>query len=305
MNTEFGKFLLQAIDYFARYYSIEAKKDMIAAFVNERCIGSHLSIFHVMAMYGNKILKHEEEHEEAGASRNKLGNQNRSDVKQFWQLLVQNGANVNQLTPDDENYAFCTQLTRKRMSKQLLHCFFDQLDALPETMKCEWLQMTGSDLTAWECVMWAMMTKIEHYETLFQRMQPYVASLNTNIPVTNQILYLPDWAKTMQPAVNGVHWVYRTDAIDEPVLCKLVRFSKFMQLHNQFEYVMETAQTLLDAGADKTLRNRCSSLDVSGVTASELALIIAKNQPPFRLKERNNTDEIQISNLLRLHELLK
>jgi len=307
MNTEFGTFLLQAIHFYAKYYSETAKKDMIAAFVNERCNGEYDSVFHVMAKYGNNILKHEE----AGTSRNNLGNQNRSDVQQFWKILVQHGADVNGLTLKNDHYAFRTQLIRKSMSLQMVNVFFDQLDALPESMRLVWLQNFGlrtgtrSDNTAWGCVMWAMLAKTKHCHILFQRMKPYVASLNTNIPVTNQILYLPDWAKTMQPAVNGVHWVYRTDAIDEPVLCKLVRFSKFMQLHNQFEYVMETAQTLLDAGADKTLRNRCSSLDVSGVTASELALIIAKNQPQFNLKERNNTDEIQISNLLRLHELLK
>lgn len=307
MNTEFGTFLLEAIHFYAKYYSETAKKDMIAEFVNKRCNGEYDSAFHVMAKYGNNILQHEE----AGTSRNNLGNQNRSNVPQFWKLLVDHGADVNGLTAENDHYAFRTQIRCESMSLQMVNVFFDHLDALPESMRLAWLQNVGvrsgarSDNTAWGCVMWAMLAKTKHCHILFQRMKPYVASLNTNIPVTNQILYLPDWAKTMQPAVNGGHPVYRTDAINEPVLCKLVRFSKFMQLHNQFEHVMETAQTLLDAGADKTLRNRCSSLDVSGVTASELALIIAKNQPQFNLKKRNNTDEIQISNLLRLHELLK
>ena len=302
MNTEFGEFLLQVIHSFAKYYSPEAKKDMIAAFVNERCIGSHFSVFHVMAMYGNKILKHEEEHEEAGASPNNLGNQNKSDVKQFWKLLVQNGANVNQRTPEDNNYAFRTQLTRELMSKQLLECFFDQLDALPKSMQREWLERPGSDNTAWECVMWAMMTKLNHCETLFQRMQPYVASLNMFIQVSDEILCLPTWSVALQIHVDCV---YRSNAMYEPLLCKLVRFSKYPQLHNRFEYVMETAQAFLNAGADKTLRNSRFNHDVPGVTASELALKIAESQPQFYFQERDNTDQIQISNLLRLHELLK
>ena len=83
MNTEFGTFLLQAIHFYAKYYSETAKKDMIAAFVNKRCNGEHDSVFHVMAKYGNNILKHEE----AGTSRNNLGNQNTSDVKQFWKFV--------------------------------------------------------------------------------------------------------------------------------------------------------------------------------------------------------------------------
>ena len=249
-----------------------------------------------MAMYGNGILKHEEEHEEAGASPNNLGNQNRSDVKQFWQLLVQNGANLHQVTPDDENYAFCTQLTRESVSKQLLECFLNQLDALPEKMQMYWLHMLGSDDTSWECVMWAMMTKIKHCETLFQRMQPYVASLNIYIEVCNQILYLPTWFVELPIHVDCV---YRSYTLRESIFHKLVRNSKYPQFHNRFEYVMETAQAFLDNGADKTLLNS------DGVTASELALSIAQSHPQFYFQERDNTDQIQISNLLRLHELLK
>jgi len=292
MNTEFGTFLLQEIHFYAKYYSETAKKDMITAFVKERCNGEYDSLFNVMAKYGNNILKHEE----AGTSRNNLGNQNTSDVNQFWKLLVQNGADVNQLSSFDRNYAFRTQLIRKSMSLQMVIVFFDQLDALPESMQLEWLENLGSNDTAWECVMWAMLAKSKHCDILFQRMKPYVASLNKDIPVRNQILYLPDWAKTMQ---HGVYWVYKTRAERESAMHKLVRLSKYLQLHNLFDYVMETAQAFLNAGADKSLRNS------DGETASELALRIAESQPQFYLQERNNTDEIQISNLLRLHELLK
>ena len=96
-----------------------------------------------------------------------------------------------------------------------------------------------------------------------------------------------------------VDCVYRSDALRETVIHKLVRFSKYLQLHNRFEYVMETAQAFLDAGVDKTLRNS------DYVTASELALRIAQSNPQWFLSERDETDQIQISNLLRLHELLK
>ena len=144
--------------------------------------------------------------------------------------------------------------------------------------------------------MWAMMTKIEHYETLFQRMQPYVASLNIYIEVCNEILYLPTWSKKIP---SHVDCVYRSDALRETIMHKLVRFSKYPQLHNRFEYVMETAQAFLNAGADKSLRNS------DGETASELALRIAQSHPQWFLSERDDTDQIQISNLLRLHELLK
>ena len=146
------------------------------------------------------------------------------------------------------------------------------------------------------------MTKLNHCETLFQRMQPYVASLNIDIEVSNHILYLPTWSVELPIHVDCV---YRSDALHESILHKLVRHSKYMQLQNRFEYVMETAQALLNAGADKTLRNSRFHLKVPGVTASELALSIAKSQPQFCFQERDNTDQIQISNLLRLHELLK